>query len=382
EHRESRRERASGLRTGRGLERRYGGDGRLYSTWREPASRYGRAARRHNGGGEHGAAPGPGGGRGGRRANVAAPLPGRVYRARGAQGELEDLRRGGEEAGRAPGPHAARGAAGTREDLAVPHPGGRDERGYLRHERAQPGAGGGHGGHPHLLRGGRLPVYRRDPPPQQADRRGPLPRDGGLRDGHRAGPGPLGPHDPDGCAALYARGRYDAHRLDDEAPARQVRLQRPPRLLRARGPEEDSGQELGHPEDPDDRRRSPAALDPQPRHPAHRQPASKTRARLRRGRRRRDDRRGDREGRARDAGGGRPRAGPHRPGLPWPHHPKVRRRSRGCRHYLRGFRRGARHGRGRLRAVPVAERPDTAHQPRPHRHEAGLRPSGPSREGL
>ena len=46
------------------------------------------------------------------------------------------------------------------------------------------------------------------------------------------GKGPIGAHDPPRPAALHARGRDDAHRVDHRPAARPLRLRRPPRLLR------------------------------------------------------------------------------------------------------------------------------------------------------
>ena len=213
----------------------------------------------------------------------------------------------------------------------------------------------------------------------RAGRGGALPGDGGLPARHRDRQGPDGAVDPPRPPALHARRRHDPHRSHHRPAARPLRLRRPPRLLRA--PTTSSPSSSAPPASsacrsrPDGAERDRA---PRPGHAPHRQPAAEARARLRRGARRRHrhhrDRAASRSSCSRSTSSVSTRSTARSS-------PRCARRSAGqpvgLQHAGGGGGRGARDGRGRLRAVPPQGRAAAAHTPRAHRHARRLRAPPP-----
>ena len=109
---------------------------------------------------------------------------------------------------------------------------------------------------------------------------------------------------------------------------------------------------------------------------AHREPAAPETAGLRRGRRQEDDRPRHRARGACATRGRRARVRRARPADPLDDHREVRRRARRRRRDRRFARRGPRHARGPLRAVPAPGRLPAAHSPRPGRLAGGVPPPG------
>ena len=256
----------------------------------------------------------------------------------------------------------------------------RDGRQHPLHRRPGDRAPGRPGGAAHQPRRRRRPVHRRDPPPQPRRRGDPLPGDGGLPDrrDHRAGP--VGALDQARPEALHADRRDDARRAADLAAARPLRRQLPPRLLHARRA----------------RRRSCAARRASSTCRSSDAGASEI-ARRARGtprianrllRRVRDFAQVRADGvitadvadqRAAAARGRRARLRQDGPRHPARHHRQVRRRPGRRRDARRRDRRGARHDRGRLRAVPHPGGLPQPHAQGPRRHAARLRPLRPRR---
>ena len=149
-------------------------------------------------------------------------------------------------------------------------------------------------------------------------------------------------------------GRLDHYDIDGAAVHRGPLGRHPGRARRRRGR-------------PSDRRAVPG-------HAPHRQPAAPPGARLRRGAGRGHDHLGCRRGRAGRVRGRRAGPGQGRPGHPRRAVPPVRRRTGRPVHAGPVHRRGARHHRGRLRAVPAPAGPAEAHPPGPGGRRPGPGP--------
>ena len=294
--------------------------------------------------------------------------------------QLVDLHRGGAQARRGARPRAAVRPAGPRQDDAGAH--------HRARARRQPAPDLGPGaraarrprGAAHQPRAARRAVHRRDPP-ALADRRGdPLPGDGGLPDRHHDRRGPGRAQRQARPAAVHAGRRDDARGHADQPAARPLRHRRAPRVLHARGA--------------DAHRR---ALGEAPRR-SRSTPTARSRSRAARAARRasrtgccaacattprcaRDGSDRPRRRRRRAVDARRRRVGPRRDG------PQaaatvvaeVRRRPGRRRQPRRGDRRGARHDRGRARAVPDPAGLPAAHAARPRRDRAGVAAARPRR---
>ena len=215
------------------------------------------------------------------------------------------------------------------------------------------------------------------PPRRRGD---PLPGDGGLphRPRHRQGrraPGRVSSTCSRSRSSARRRARGCSRRRCATASASTL----PARLLRRPRTSQTIVAPLGR--DPRRRRRAgrrreiAAAL---AGHAANREPAPPARPRLRRGAR--TTARSRSTSRARrstllEVDDARPRR--DRPASPARDRREVRRRAGRALDARRLARRGARHDRGRLRAVPPAARPDPAHPARPDRDRARARPDGP-----
>ena len=99
---------------------------------------------------------------------------------------------------------------------------------------------------PHEPRGARRPLHRRDPPPQPCGRGSALSGDGGLHARYRHREGSGGALDPTRAAAFHAHRRDHAHRASHRTAARPVRHGVSARLLLARGARGDRGAKRGH----------------------------------------------------------------------------------------------------------------------------------------
>ena len=132
-----------------------------------------------------------------------------------------------------------RGTAGTRQDLARQHRRRRDGRRAAHHLRTGALSTRRPGGAAHGPPGRRRPVRRRDPPTVARRRGDPLSGDGGPTPGRHDRTRSVGARHPTRPAQLHARGRDDAHRPGRGAAARPIRLRRPARPLRPRGPDGD-----------------------------------------------------------------------------------------------------------------------------------------------
>ena len=160
------------------------------------------------------------------------------------------------------------------------------------------------------------------------------------------------------------------------AAPRPLRHHAAPRLLRRRGSVPDHRPLGRHPLDRD--HAGGLARDRLARagHAAHRESAAAPAARLRRGRREEHDRPRDRARGAVPSRGRRARLRRARPADSLDDHREVRRRARRRRRDRGVARRGPRHARGPLRALPAPGRLPAAHAPRPHRLGRGVPASG------
>ena len=172
-------------------------------------------------------------GRGRVRPLAAAASSRRVRRPGAAEGAARGRADRRDRARRGARPRPARRPARAREDEPrLHHPRGarrRDPHGRRAGARAQ----GRPRGDPHLARGARRPLRRRDPPAEPGGRGDPLPGARGLPARHRRRAGAGGADADARPAAVHARRRDDAHRPADHAAARPLRDDLPARLLRA-----------------------------------------------------------------------------------------------------------------------------------------------------
>ena len=172
-------------------------------------------------------------GRGRVRPLAPAAAPRRVRRPGAAEGAARGRADRGDHTRGGARPRPAGRPAGPREDVARVH----RPRGARRRHPHGRGAGdraqGRPGCDPHLARDARRPVHRRDPPAEPGGRGDPLPGARGLPARHRHRPGAGGADADARPAALHARRRDDADRPADHAAARPLRHDLPARLLRA-----------------------------------------------------------------------------------------------------------------------------------------------------
>ena len=181
-------------------------------------------------------------------------------------------------------------------------------------------------------------------------------------------------------AAVHAGRRHHPRRHAHQSAARPLRHRAAARVLRRRGPDADRaalGASCSRRETAPEGAREIAA--PRARHAAHRQPAAAPGARLRRGQGRRPDHQRRRRCGAVDA-----RCRPRRPRRHGPQAAaggdgEVLRRPGRAGQPGRGDRRGARHHRGRDRALPDPAGTPAAHAARTHRHRLRLYPLRPAR---